>query len=76
MELQKLNKRLNAIYLNLRADKTTSHDTGQVYYDTWLEYWNHSRNKWSIEHVLGCYATERDAIKVCLDWLTLNHIKY
>ena len=76
MNLKEFNERLNKINLNLRVDKRVSYDNGKVSYDTWLEYWNHTNNKWSILHTLGYFKSEEVAMNKTKNWLEINKIKY
>ena len=76
MTLERLNERLNKINLNLRVDKRVSYDNGKVSYDTWLQYWNKSKNKWGILHTLGYFTTTEVAINKTIEFLEINKIKY
>ena len=76
MTLERLNERLNKINLNLNVNKCSSYDDGKVKYDTWLQYWNKSKNKWGILHTLGYFTTMEVAISKTIEFLKLNKINY
>ena len=72
--LDVLNRKLSDKNLHVRVSRLYNYDTNQYRYDTWIEYYNTKRKKWSIYHVLGTFSTESAAMKAAQEKLRMDNI--